>query len=167
MSLQSRLAALITAVGADIKALYTLANAQGAFMVGLSSAFTVDSTIRNLPFSRTSTHAFDPANWYSSGTNRHTPQKAGRWSYQYNLRFASTPTQLIWPAIYKNGVLVAMSGPFYCGGVANAGCGGTFPSIIMNGTTDYVEFKVNANSGSWALSVDDQTNWFAGHFIGN
>lgn len=167
MSLQTRLSDLITAIGADIKDIRSKASSLGAFEVGLAAAFTVDTTLRVLTFSRTSTHAFDPANWWSSGTGRHTPQKAGRWSYQCNIRFASTPTSKIWPQIFKNGTLVAIAGPFYVGGSASSGFNCVFPSILMNGTTDFVEIRINADAGSWALSVDDTTNWISGHFIGN
>lgn len=167
MSLQSRLNDLIAAIGTDIKDLRTKTASFGAFEVGLVSAFSVDSTVRVLTFSRTSTHAFDPANWWSTATGRHTPQKAGRWSYQCNIRFSSQPTVKIWPQIFKNGTLVAVGGPFYVGGVSTAGFNCVFPSVLMNGTTDYVEIKINADSGSWALSVDDTTNWISGHCIGN
>lgn len=170
MSLQTRIAALITAIGADIKDIRSKAALYGAFKVGLNQAATITTTSTNvaIPYNdETNFGGFDHDNLFSTTTSRYTPGRAGYYRFSYNLRLTvAAEVNAIWVGLYRNGTQIAIHGPWPTGNVANPGNGGTFPPILMNGTTDYVEIRAWTTTGSRGLSVDASTNWFAGHYIG-
>lgn len=153
-----------------LDAIAGLASSKGGFKVGLAGAITVAATPTLIPYSdKVSFGGHDNDTWYDSTNHRYNPQRAGEYTFFGAWRIAGTPASGngVWVSLYKNGALLLQLSPsLSLAGTANPGGPFASPPVQMNGTTDYVDIRMNMNSSSFALSVDASTNFFGGHFTG-
>ena len=109
---------------------------------------------------------FDTDNWYSTGTGRYTPQRAGYYSFmgQWSLATINTSHYL--------SVNLRFNGTQKFNRVQYGGAA-TYPRpqvsgvFYMNGTSDFVDVYVTFSGGANSIWPDVQGNNFTGHYIGS
>jgi hypothetical protein len=165
MSLQSRIAALITAIGADIKDL----RAAKVFRVYLANntAYGDGATIL---FNNKSGAVGDPNNWYDTGTGKFQPTKAGYYRLSAALSVASgmSSGQYTEIRLNKNGSTYSIGSRGYWSGASTQANSVVDDVVYLNGTTDYVQCSHAASTvRNDTLDGHDYATHFAGHYIGN
>lgn len=168
MSLQTRLAALITAVGADIKSLSSRLDKldqKYAFKVYRNAAFTLDDG----DLIKFDTAEYDPDGLFSLATWKFTAPRAGLWAFTAQYCFQGSPGALdTYFAVrgWKNGT----GGTFYEGPrINNRGKpilpGATFYVAMAAGDTFQVHATLGAVVGENAINVGPTYTWLAGHQV--
>ena len=163
MSLQTRLAALVQAVGADIKSLKTADAAVGVFVarsnvaVGPTGAGNYQVT---LPVKTD-----DPNNWFSTATGRYNPKKTGYYMLFGHVHCSTGMVNgRLMCGVSKNG-----GAPRYGVGIYG-GSGGDDHRVdcsrilYANGTTDYFTLIWNHNSTS-SMTISGECEFY-GYYIG-
>lgn len=106
---------------------------------------------------------YDTNDDYDPATYRFQPGVAGYYSFQAYIMLKGTITGKVHVEVTKNadgaGGFVK---PWWPGA---EGLFGYVIDIPMNGTTDFVDVRVNVESGSNVV-IDGERSWFVGHYIG-
>jgi hypothetical protein len=102
------------------------------------------------------TEEFDTAGCFAS--SRFTPNVAGYYWVQSNVRFASAGSMFLY--VYKNGSQYKEIGTTATGVNQNVS-GGCL--VYMNGTTDYLEIYVTQGAASQNTSTGSASTWFQGY----
>jgi hypothetical protein len=132
-----------------------------AFFVYPSGTFTAaNATDTKVPFNSKATVGFDTNSNFDLTTNyRFTPTVAGYYQISAGLTSTATGTGFCAIKIYKNSASFVQIA--YSTATANY-LGATGSALIyFNGSTDYIEFYVNQNSGVTATFNAGYTNTWA------
>ncbi|MGH3273584.1 MAG: DUF1859 domain-containing protein [Streptosporangiaceae bacterium] len=110
------------------------------------------------------TVTFDNESWFDLVNHRYTPQKAGYYLIGAAVIINSGSPPSVITYIFKNGASIGQQNQHTSSSV-NASGGGMNTLVHMNGSTDYVDFRVNCTAAETLLGGALFTFMY-GHYVG-
>ena len=108
----------------------------------------------------------DPQSDFNSSTHRYTPSLAGWYAFTLSVKIQNGADQIFAARVYKNGSRITSDTESWSN-VADltVDCAGL---VSMNGSTDYLDFRVfNNAASSKTLRTGDDGTFVAIHYIGS
>jgi hypothetical protein len=141
--------------------------AKGAFNAFRTAALSLGTTA-GVVFDTDTGVGYDVSNWYDTTTGRYTPQVPGYYDFKWGVGASGTLTVDNWwmSQLFVNGVADKEGQIIFQRAAVGLRSMGQ-AQVKMNGTTDFVDVRINHNQGAAvALLTGASSTFFQGHLFG-